>query len=55
MTQVFLLDMQGRVVKSMNTSSVSNIMNLSDVTSGLYMLNVKAGGASKTFKVKVMH
>ena len=54
-TQVFLLDMQGRVVKSMNTSSVSNIMNLSDVTSGLYMLNVKAGGASKTFKVKVMH
>ena len=54
-TQVRLLDLQGRVVKEMRTSSINNVMNLSDVNSGFYILDVAAEGVHKTFKIEVAH
>ena len=54
-TQVRLLDLQGRAVKEMRTSSINNVMNLSDVNSGLYILDVAAEGVHKTFKIEVAH
>jgi len=39
----------------MNAYEMSNVMNVSDVAPGLYILNVNAKGVSKSFKIEIKH
>lgn len=54
-TRISLYDMQGAMVKTMTVNSQSNIMNVSDVHPGLYILNVNANGTKKSFKLQIKH
>lgn len=54
-TQIRLLDAQGRTILSKTTASQSNSLQLDGVAPGLYILDVAAEGAHKTFKVEVVH
>lgn len=54
-TRISLYSAQGCCVKSMTTTSVSNTMNVEDLTEGLYILDVNANGNHKSFKVIVKH
>lgn len=54
-TRISLYSAQGCCVKSMTTTSVSNTMNVDDLTEGLYILDVNANGNHKSFKVIVKH
>lgn len=54
-TQIRLLDAQGRTIVSKTTVSQSNSLQLDGVAPGLYILDVAAKGAHKTFKVEVVH
>lgn len=39
----------------MNAYEMSNVMNVSDVAPGLYILNVNAKGVNKSFKIEIKH
>lgn len=54
-TRISLYDMQGAMVKTMTVNSQNNIMNVSDVHPGLYILNVNANGTKKSFKLQIKH
>lgn len=54
-TTLTLVDLQGRVVRSISTASQSNVMNVSNLTDGIYVLDVNARGTRKSFKVMVRH
>lgn len=54
-TALTLVDLQGRVVRRINTANQSNVMNVSNLTEGVYVLDVNARGARKSFKVMVRH
>ena len=54
-TTLTLVDLQGRVVRSIGTANQSNVMNVSNLTDGIYVLDVNARGTRKSFKVMVRH
>ena len=54
-TRISLYSTAGAMVKSMNTTSTTNVINVSDLAEGVYILEVSAGGARKTFKLIVRH
>lgn len=54
-TALTLVDLQGRVVRRIDTANQSNVMNVSNLTEGIYVLDVNARGARKSFKVMVKH
>lgn len=54
-TALTLVDLQGRVVRRINTANQSNVMNVSNLTEGVYVLDVNARGTRKSFKVMVRH
>lgn len=53
-TQISLLDLQGRIVLSRQTTSQQNKISLAGVNPGLYLVDVRAGAAHKTFKIEVI-
>lgn len=48
-----MVDMTGRMVKSLNTTSQKNTIQTTGITPGLYILDVQAGAQRKTCKVRV--
>ena len=54
-TTLTLVDMQGRVVRTVNNASQDNVINVSDLTTGIYVLDVNAAGTHKSFKIVVKH
>lgn len=49
---IHLTDLNGRIVKTFNVSGMNNAtLNVSDLASGVYLLNVKADGVTATKKV----
>ena len=54
-TWISLYSLQGSCIKQMNAYEMSNVMNVSDVAPGLYILNVNAKGVSKSFKIEIKH
>ncbi len=54
-TRISLYSLQGSCIKQMNAYEMSNVMNVSDVAPGLYILNVNAKGVSKSFKIEIKH
>ena len=54
-TALTLVNLQGRVVRRIDTANQSNVMNVSNLTEGIYVLDVNARGARKSFKVMVKH
>ena len=50
-----LADMQGRVVRRIDTARQSNTMDVSSLTEGIYVLDVNARGTHKAFKIIVRH
>lgn len=53
--QIRLMDAQGRIIFSQNTTSSENSFSMNNVASGLYFVQVIADGMRKTFKVEVVH
>lgn len=54
-TSLTLYNMQGIPVRSIAAASTSNIMNVSDLEEGMYLLVTDAAGMKKTTKVIVTH
>lgn len=54
-TTITLFDLQGRAVKIMKTENTNNEIDVTDVRSGLYILDVEAKGLHKGFKITVKH
>ena len=54
-TIITLVDMQGRVVRQLNTTAQSNSIDVTALTAGCYILDVNAAGTHKSFKVLVKH
>lgn len=54
-TRISLYSLQGSCIKQMNAYEMSNVMNVSDVAPGLYILNVNAKGVNKSFKIEIKH
>ena len=54
-TTLTLVDMQGRVVRRIDTARQSNTMDVSNLTEGIYVLDVNARGTHKAFKIMVRH
>lgn len=54
-TRISLYSLQGCLIRTMTTANVNNVMNVSDITPGLYVLNVNAKGVNKSFKVEIKH
>ena len=54
-TTLTLVDMQGRVVRRIDTARQSNTMDVSSLTEGIYVLDVNARGTHKAFKIMVRH
>lgn len=50
-----LVDLQGRVVRNVNAASTGNVINVGNLTEGIYVLDVNARGTHKSFKVIVKH
>ena len=51
--EITILNMQGAVCRRANLSGSTNTIDVSDLAAGFYMVNVKTGNASRTFKVIV--
>lgn len=54
-TRISLYSLQGCLIRTMTTANVNNVMNVSDIAPGLYVLNVNAKGVNKSFKVEIKH
>ena len=54
-TTLTLVDMQGCAVRRVETVQTSNIINVSNLPQGIYILDVNARGSHKAFKVVVKH
>lgn len=52
---VNLYDLTGRKVYSSKVTDTSNVVNISSVKNGIYVLEVQAGNARKTMKFQVKH
>lgn len=50
-----LYDMQGRLVLETRRSDMNNVISLSDVEEGLYVLDVTSDGMRRTFKIEINH
>ena len=50
-----LYDMQGRLVLETRRSDMNNVISLSDVEEGLYVLDVTFDGMRRTFKIEINH
>ncbi|MGN0236515.1 MAG: T9SS type A sorting domain-containing protein [Lepagella sp.] len=50
-TTFTLYNMQGTACREMASTSFSNVMNVADLAAGVYVLNVKAGENSRSYKV----
>lgn len=48
-----MVDMTGRMVKNINTTSQKNTIQTTGINPGLYILDVQAGAQRKTCKVRV--
>ena len=53
--RVNLYDLTGRKVYSSKVTDTSNVVNISSVKNGIYVLEVQAGNARKTMKFQVKH
>lgn len=51
--EITILNMQGAVCRRANLFGSTNTIDVSDLAAGFYMVNVKTGNASRTFKVIV--
>lgn len=54
-TRIRLYSLQGSCVRQMKASGKSNVMNVSNIAPGLYILNVSAKGVNKSFKIEIKH
>lgn len=54
-TRISLYSLQGGCVKAVTTTAMTNVINVSDVPTGLYILDVNANGTHKSFKLTVKH
>ena len=54
-TRISLYSTAGAMVKSITTNATSNTISVADLAEGVYILEVSAGGARKTFKLIVRH
>lgn len=54
-TRISLYSLQGSCVRQMKASGKSNVMNVSNIAPGLYILNVSAKGVNKSFKIEIKH
>lgn len=54
-TQIRLIDTQGRIVINKKTVSTQNELSVTDIESGLYVLEVNAKGIHKSYKIQVNH
>lgn len=54
-TRISLYSLQGSCVKAVTTTDMSNVINVSDVPNGLYILDVNANGTHKSFKITIDH
>lgn len=54
-TKLTLVDMQGRVVRRIDTAHQSNTMDVANLSEGIYVLDVNARGTHKSFKIMVKH
>lgn len=54
-TTLTLVDMQGCAVRRVETVQTSNIINVSNLPQGIYILDVNARGSHKAFKVVIKH
>ena len=50
-----LYDMQGRLVLETRRSDMNNVVSISDVEEGLYVLDVTFDGMRRTFKIEINH
>lgn len=54
-TRVSLYSLQGACVKSVTTMDMTNVIDVTGIPDGLYILDVNANGTHKSFKVTVKH
>ena len=54
-THISLYSLQGACIRSMTTTDVNNVMDVTDIPDGLYILDVNANGTHKSFKITVKH
>lgn len=52
-TTLTLMSMNGQVVKRINTPNASNVIDIRDLSRGIYVLDVNANGTRKAFKIIV--
>lgn len=52
-TSMRIYSMQGSLVKSQQTTSLNNVIDVTGLQPGFYLLNVEAQGAHKTFKIQI--
>lgn len=54
-TDITLYNMQGQAVMQTTTTENSNVMNVSELPEGVYLLDVNANGSRKNFKLTIKH
>ena len=54
-TSLTLCDMQGHTIFSSNAEDANNVISVSHIPAGIYILNVTAGNQHKAFKVVIRH
>ena len=54
-TRVSLYSLQGACVKSVTTMDMTNVIDVTGIPDGLYILDVNANGTHKSFKITVKH
>lgn len=54
-TTLTLIDMKGCTMRRIDKASTSNVIDVSSLTEGIYILDVNANGTHKAFKVVVRH
>lgn len=54
-TSITLSDMQGRRMAYCDQVAQSNVMNVSSLNNGIYILTVKSGNSQKSYKIVVKH
>ena len=54
-TRISLYSLQGACVKSVTTMDMTNVIDVTGIPDGLYILDVNANGTHKSFKITVKH
>ena len=54
-TDITLYNMQGQAVMQTTTTENSNVMNVSELPEGVYLLDVNVNGSRKNFKLTIKH